>query len=842
MKRIVLLGATLTLATSIIYAQTGMASQPNYINSNYSIRNRDIYGPNTKTLNVVDSASLQVYCTLSKVFKDDREKCFVNVGGNQAAVDLTSINQTLQYHGSEIDALKNRPTSTGSAGSTIVKYINTGLKGSTGSAGKDGRSIVGTVQNPDGSITFTYSDGGTFTTKPIVGTTTIINNNTGYGIPQNGWVGGNYSFVQQGVGPQGPAGAAGAPGAAGQNGVGIASITQTATGTIFAMTDGTKTFWPNIFENSTTTNALITNANVTNSTTTNGFVVNGVFTNSTTTNSFVDSLTVNKVYGNFVENDLIISTTSNKIQVGAPLIRNTDTAMSGFNRTFTGNGNFGIGTLSPNEKLTVYGNVQVRNQDILKWGSNGEANVGTDNNAIFGAYNIATGTRSLALGTQNDAWAEDSTAVGVANQSLGDYSSTFGRFNIATGTVAIAIGSSNRIFANAAGAFGASNTISGVESYSFGNENNITGATSIAIGQGNKVSANNSGATGYYNTVLSAYSYAFGASNIASGTATGSYTIGSNITNDVASSTMIGTSNNTKLFIGADGFVGIASTTGARITRVADEQLRVGGKIRAQGFVTDVAADLAENFPADEASIEPGNLVEFSNVMHNWNTGANKESNFEINGVIKALSAKKVIGVVATNPGIILGGDTKGVPVAFSGRVPVKVSNENGPIIKGDRITLSATQPGVGSKLMNAGQSVGVALSNDTGKGVVLMLVKNEYVYDPTLLLESNTDTKVGNTGVSNPEKKLCIDDVCLDKSLLQKIINFFTSLTGGTPVDNSIKKVESTTTQTFDYSTTTNVDQKSTDTPKLEPATSSPAVPTTPTTSATTTNENTNG
>ncbi|MDP3731089.1 MAG: hypothetical protein Q8R34_01170, partial [bacterium] len=52
------------------------------------------------------------------------------------------------------------------------------------------------------------------------------------------------------------------------------------------------------------------------------------------------------------------------------------------------------------------------------------------------------------------------------------------------------------------------------------------------------------------------------------------------------------------------------------------------------------------------------------------------------------------------------------VPIALAGRVPVKVSLENGPITIGDKITSSPTLRGVGMKATEAGMTVGIALQS----------------------------------------------------------------------------------------------------------------------------------
>ena len=77
------------------------------------------------------------------------------------------------------------------------------------------------------------------------------------------------------------------------------------------------------------------------------------------------------------------------------------------------------------------------------------------------------------------------------------------------------------------------------------------------------------------------------------------------------------------------------------------------------------------------------------------------------------------MGIVSTNPGLIMGDDTQpeGKPIllALAGRVPVKVSSENGPIKAGDYLTTSS-KPGVAMKATHAGQMIGKAMesySND---------------------------------------------------------------------------------------------------------------------------------
>jgi hypothetical protein len=99
-----------------------------------------------------------------------------------------------------------------------------------------------------------------------------------------------------------------------------------------------------------------------------------------------------------------------------------------------------------------------------------------------------------------------------------------------------------------------------------------------------------------------------------------------------------------------------------------------------------------------------------------------------------------ILGVVSTNPGVVLGDSVRQgdfakkkvegkVPVALAGRVPVKLSFENGDIKKGDYITSSDIVAGFGVKATKPGRVVGIALEN-AHNGVdttVLVLINPHY-------------------------------------------------------------------------------------------------------------------
>ncbi len=81
-----------------------------------------------------------------------------------------------------------------------------------------------------------------------------------------------------------------------------------------------------------------------------------------------------------------------------------------------------------------------------------------------------------------------------------------------------------------------------------------------------------------------------------------------------------------------------------------------------------------------------------------------------------------ILGVISTKPGVVMGYDDTSLipgevahPVALKGRVPIRLSTENGPIAKGDRIMLSSI-PGIGMKATESGMTVGIALEDFDGE------------------------------------------------------------------------------------------------------------------------------
>ncbi len=110
-------------------------------------------------------------------------------------------------------------------------------------------------------------------------------------------------------------------------------------------------------------------------------------------------------------------------------------------------------------------------------------------------------------------------------------------------------------------------------------------------------------------------------------------------------------------------------------------------------------ADLAERYQSQD-SLVAGEVVSLDR-FHPQNTR-------------RATTAydQNAMGVVSTQPGFVAGAYTENsYPIALVGRVPVKVSNENGEIHAGDYLT-SASIPGYAMKATVAGRVIGQAMES----------------------------------------------------------------------------------------------------------------------------------
>jgi hypothetical protein len=155
---------------------------------------------------------------------------------------------------------------------------------------------------------------------------------------------------------------------------------------------------------------------------------------------------------------------------------------------------------------------------------------------------------------------------------------------------------------------------------------------------------------------------------------------------------------------------------------------RTRGFVYAEGNSVS-GLDLAEMYPMAE-TVEAGDLL----MLSSTEPKAVRKYNASLSTTTPA-----IFGIVSTDPGVTLGGFSDeslstSTPVALTGRVPLKVTLENGPIAIGDRIAASVTQPGYGAKAIKSGETIGIALEpfdlNSQGNKV-LVFVDKRYHFAP---------------------------------------------------------------------------------------------------------------
>ena len=264
-------------------------------------------------------------------------------------------------------------------------------------------------------------------------------------------------------------------------------------------------------------------------------------------------------------------------------------------------------------------------------------------------------------------------------------------------------------------------------------------------------------------------------------------------------------------------------------------------------------ADVAESYSALEA-VDAGTIVAFGTTTTSWSSmygsatsTASSSDIYEIAGVRKAYNGYEAVGVISTRPGLNLGSDIlNGVPVALSGRVPVKVTTENGEVKTGDYLTVSATRPGYAMKLTGEGRSIGRAISSYvTGNDKVMAYIENgyqkldtagKYATTTAFLTTGNVDLNANGVAIYNIKslasasgawsidengrivaKVLCLEDVCINKDQLTQILNSTGQSSSG---NNSNGQVLGTSTD----ATASSTDTTSTSTPDTI-GTSTPSV-----------------
>ena len=177
------------------------------------------------------------------------------------------------------------------------------------------------------------------------------------------------------------------------------------------------------------------------------------------------------------------------------------------------------------------------------------------------------------------------------------------------------------------------------------------------------------------------------------------------------------------------------------------------------------AFDFAEDFPTYDTTLESGDIV------------AIDPDNIDF--VKKADGTTPAIGIYSTNPGLLLQkpkdvadtGETW-IPIALVGRVPLKVTTENGPIKAGDSLTLSIATPGTAMKATKAGTIIARALGGYSGEavGTVSAFIDNSYSTGAGFANILNSVETVGEGGAITLDRPTYSAQKLLAQFMTQKV------------------------------------------------------------------------
>ena len=226
------------------------------------------------------------------------------------------------------------------------------------------------------------------------------------------------------------------------------------------------------------------------------------------------------------------------------------------------------------------------------------------------------------------------------------------------------------------------------------------------------------------------------------------------------------TADSVKFSVSAEGIVNLNLNATATTNGLCQSGSDIDAASNTQADVVACSAapgDIAEWYET-ETGVEVGDVVMTTagtftysepifNPLTGMETGEIATNNISI--LDKATTgAGTIIGVVSTSPyqafgkSIISSGALNPKPIALSGRVPVKISDENGVVVAGDRLTVSGTLPGFAMKMTDSGQSIGVAIDDADSSSLTVMAFIN-LGYQDFNGLTFQTNTQLFTTGFS---------------------------------------------------------------------------------------------
>lgn len=221
---------------------------------------------------------------------------------------------------------------------------------------------------------------------------------------------------------------------------------------------------------------------------------------------------------------------------------------------------------------------------------------------------------------------------------------------------------------------------------------------------------------------------------------------------DASFSVMNRTSGSTYLHVRGDGYVGIGTAGPGYILDVQHASSKVNSK---NGYLTN-GADYAEYFYTNDTDLASGETVCIDVAKDNT--------------VMRCVRGadNNVMGIVSTNPSIV--GNGNGVArdndphykiIGMLGQVPALVTNDNGPINPGDSLTSASTTPGFLMRA-NAGDStVGIALESfDSSAGRINVLISRRNKSLTVETVEAEVSKRIADMAIEDDVRSMISDSL----------------------------------------------------------------------------------